>query len=416
MKARTLLPAIFIFSAVVALAAEPDKGLTVHEWGTFTSVQGSDGVQVPWNPFVAPELPLFVYDRGGPRLNGVGISFTKTSFMTRQRMETPVLYFYSDRALTADVAVRFPQGVITEWYPDKSAADPQQIVPGMVGAGASPALHWRQVQVLPPSADAAPLPTDNTGSHYYAARETDASLVRTTSGKKSETEKFLFYRGIASFTAPLTVKPVGDDAALISLRNTGAEELTNLFVYEVRADGRLAWINVPKLAPNQSQTADMSQAASTDANLLAAALRSALVREGLYEKEAAAMVKTWESSWFSERGVRVLYTLPRAWTDRTLPLAIQPAPKSIERVMVGRAEIITPQMEMTLLDKINRYVAAKPEERAKIVEETRDLGLGRFIDPVMIRVQGGEHSQDFFRLSWELVNSTRATPKAAAKL
>src|SRR5687768_4370340 len=68
-------------------------------------------------------------------------------------------------------------------------------------------------------------------------------------------------------------------------------------------------------------------------------VQEALVSEGLYEREATAMVKTWEDSWFGEQGLRVLYVLPRAWTDRTLPLSIEPKPKEIVRVMVGRAEM-----------------------------------------------------------------------------
>lgn len=449
MKTRILLPAIFIFTAAVALAADPDKGLIVHEWGTFTSVQGADGVQVYWNPFVAPELPKFVYDRHAPELG----STYKTGVVTRQRMETPVIYFYSDHALTADVAVRFPQGTVTEWYPDKSAVTPNQLMPTVISpnaipaqhlkdaqaapapanvvpggtyasilpiipaptVSAPPALHWKKVEILPPSADAASLPQENSGSHYYAARETDASLLRTMSDGKAETEKFLFYRGVASFVAPLTVKPVGD-AAQVSLTNSGPEELTNLFVYEVRADGRLAWMPVSKLAPGESQAVALSQAIDSGADSLAAALRSALVREGLYEKEAAAMVKTWESSWFNERGMRVLYTLPRAWTDRTLPLTVTPAPKSIERVMVARAEIITPQMEAALREKVDRYIAAKPEERAKIVDETRALGLGRFADVVMSRIRAGAHPQEYYQLSWQLLEAMRATPISAAKL
>lgn len=447
MKTRLFLPAIFIFSAAVAWAAEPDEGLTVHEWGTFTSVQGADGVQMSWNPLVAPELPKFVYDRtsssNGSRVNGVIVA-GKASMTTRQRMETPVLYFYSDRARSVDVAVRFPEGIVTEWYPDKSAVPPSlslsRLAPSAKDAVPSsalgklptaeeiagqpqgqaaplppPALHWKKVGILPPSADVAALPSENSGSHYYAARETDAALLRTTTDGKTETEKFLFYRGVASFVAPLTVKPSGDDAAHVSLTNSGAEELRNLFLYEVRPDGRLAWIAVSKLAPGESQSVALSQA-ETGGDKLMDLLRSALVREGLYEKEAAAMVKTWESSWFGERGVRVLYTLPRAWTDRALPLAITPAPKSIERVMVARAEVITPQMEIALREKMDRYVAAKPEERPRIVEETRALGLGRFIEAASTRARVGQHPPEYYQLSWELIQAARSAPKSAAKL
>src|SRR4051794_20528640 len=114
MKTCFLLPAIFIATAAAICAAQPDPGLTVHEWGTFTSVQGADGVQMSWNPLVAPELPEFVYDRtsssNGSRVKGVIVA-GKTSMATRQRMETPVLYFYSDLARSVDVAVRFPEGI-----------------------------------------------------------------------------------------------------------------------------------------------------------------------------------------------------------------------------------------------------------------------------------------------------------------
>lgn len=439
MKTFFLLPAIFVTIAAAVCAAEPDAGVTVHEWGTFTSVQGADGVQMPWNPLVAPELPKFVYDRHPPELGGT----FKLSFTTRQRMETPVLYFYSDRARSVDVAVRFPEGIVTEWYPDKSAVPPSPVRVNSIAAAkevssstppanlppadalagqlpgktvlAPMALHWKKVEILPPSAGAAALPLENAGSHYYAARETDASLLRTTTGGKTETEKFLFYRGVASFSTPLIVRPMGDDAAHVALTNSGAEELRNLFLYEVRVDGRLAWIAVPKLAPGESQTVALSQAEMGGDKLLDL-LRSALVHEGLYEKEAAAMVKTWESAWFGERGLRALYTLPRAWTDRTLPLAVTPPPKSIERVMVARAEIITPQMEIALREKMDRYVAARPEERPRIVEETRALGLGRFLEAASSRARVGQHPQEYYQLSRELIQAARSAPKSAAQL
>ena len=98
------------------------------------------------------------------------------------------------------------------------------------------------------------------------------------------------------------------------------------------------------------------------------------------------MVKTWESSWFGEKGLRVLYTLPREWTDRTLPLTITPAPHAVQRVMVARAEVITPEVERKLTDLIERYLPINVEARQQIVAETRALGLGRFLPPAMNRV------------------------------
>src|SRR5207248_8203947 len=115
----------------------------------------------------------------------------------------------------------------------------------------------------------------------------------------------------------------------------------------------------------------------------APALRKVLVAEGLYEPEAAAMVKTWDDSWFSEEGFRVLYILPRAWTDQTLPLTLTPAPRRAVRVMIGRAELITPAAETGLLAEMVRYAGNDEAGRAQAVENMRKLDLGRFTDAVI---------------------------------
>src|SRR5947199_138429 len=86
--------------------ADDSGNLIVHEWGTFTSFSGANGVPVP---FYAndEDLPDFVYR--SPRL--------KNDAPALVSMETPILYFYAERALTASVDVVFPRGRMTEWYP-----------------------------------------------------------------------------------------------------------------------------------------------------------------------------------------------------------------------------------------------------------------------------------------------------------
>ena len=39
---------------------------------------------------------------------------------------------------------------------------------------------------------------------------------------------------------------------------------------------------------------------------------------GLYDKEALAMVNTWQASWFGENGTRLLYLVPTKLTDKLL--------------------------------------------------------------------------------------------------
>src|SRR4029453_4578055 len=80
------------------------------------------------------------------------------------RMETPVIYFYGDRKQTMSVGVGFPSGLITEWYPR---------VRRTKRGG-----RWPGVTILPDAA-AVQLPHEGEPSHYYPARETDSTMLRS---------------------------------------------------------------------------------------------------------------------------------------------------------------------------------------------------------------------------------------------
>ena len=374
-----------------ALAA---PNYVAHEWGTFTSVQGADGVQMAWNPLSVTDLPSFVHDwpKSGPVDSKTARRqlVSKATSVTRQRMETPVIYFYADDALTVNVGVKFPQGTMTEWYP-------QANLPAKPSAEewfGPKSLRWDNVAVVPqelPSSSSASKrttaqpPNTEEPSHYYAARETDADLIRVN----GETEKFLFYRGVGEFQAPVTVAQAGADGQRISLKNTGAEELKHLFIYQVE-NGQARFLQVPRLEPGAQTevTIDRTgilQPTSDVRSRLGAAMVEALTEAGLYAAEARAMVKTWDDSWFGENGLRVLYLLPDAWTDRVLPLTLEPKPAQVTRVMVGRAELITPKMEADVQKEIARYSAGDELSKVQAVEAVRALGLGRFLEPAIRR-------------------------------
>jgi hypothetical protein len=128
------------------------------------------------------------------------------------------------------------------------------------------------------------------------------------------------------------------------------------------------------------------------------------------------MVNTWHDSWFSESGVRVLYTLPENWTDKTLPLAITPKPVSIKRVMVGRAEVITPQMEWNLLQKVVKFNSTDATTKSAAVKETIDLGLGRFAEPAMRRLVTRNNTAEFSRTAWGLLEAVSKVKPVQQKL
>ncbi len=424
MKTKLFVSVVTAIHLHFAASTQADEDYVAHEWGTFTSVQAADGIQIGWNPLIVSELPKFVYDRFSPARDGKRQRFSdiaaKSGFVTLQRMETPVIYFYSDKARRVNVSVDFPQGMVTEWYPQVRKPISAQ-KEGSLAVGPR-TIHWENVQILPSKRHEAlvsALPLDETGSHYYAARETDADFLQINAGdSKQETEKFLFYRGIGNFRAPLTVTQSGSDMEEIQLQNTSSEELRHFFIYTVRGKtGK--FLSVPKLAAGETRSIKVHPERNHSSlpalrKEIARQMRDALVREGLYEREAGAMVATWDDSWFAEQGVRVLYVLPSAWADRTLPLTLDPKPRELVRVMVGRAELITPTMEWDLMKQVVRFTERDGQLRARTVAETRNLGLGRFLEPAARLLMAKMPNPQFSQASWELIQAT-STPDREGK-
>ncbi|MGE3309717.1 MAG: hypothetical protein AB7O66_07085 [Limisphaerales bacterium] len=381
-------------------AAPRTAAFAVHEWGTFTSIQGSDGNPIPWNPFsTASDLPGFVFDRRNPTHNrdvlaGKGAAFLllglKDGRPWLQRMETPVIYFHSDKPLTVDVHVRFPDGVLTEWFPQVSGFGPAPAIAGVLPGSSDSHLRWNSVRVVPGGTRAAapsdtPLPGDSRPSHYFAARSGSDAIAEATQPFAPEVapqrDRFLFYRGAGDFAAPLRAGVDPDDRTL-RLSNLGPEPIGPLFIVRVRK-GATAFDSISSLAAGREASVPIPEVAEpSGAGTLGAAMRDSLTRAGLHRAEADAMIQTWNESWFGEGGVRVLYLLPEAWTDRVLPLELSPAPKSVVRVMVGRAELFTRAQESQVAEWIADYTSGNT---TWAVASLRSLDLGRFLEPAVTR-------------------------------
>jgi len=86
-------------------------------------------------------------------------------------------------------------------------------------------------------------------------------------------------------------------------------------------------------------------------------LQRALVADGLFADEAEGLLNTWEVSYFKSPGLRVFFLVPREWTDFYLPLETS-LPADINRVMVGRIELITSQQRKDLA-MISRFSIGK---------------------------------------------------------
>ena len=297
---------------VTSATRDPDT-LIAHEWGTFTSVAGENGEAIDWWTLGGPQdLPCFV-----ERLR----TLSKSDQGGTVRMETPVVYFYSPRQTTVDVTVRFHEGTITEWYPRATVSTFAKHTPHT--------LKWAGVKVRP--TPGAAFPREAAASHYYAARATDAAPVQVG----DQHEKFLFYRGVGRFASPLAARLTAENRVVVTIK--GREPLPAVILFENRG-GRLRYQARGSLV---GEAAVELPARTSDFNTLGAHLETVLIAQGLYVKEARAMIDTWRDSWFEE-GTRLFYIVPQSTIDAVLPLAITPRPSAIARVFVGRVELLTP--------------------------------------------------------------------------
>ena len=349
-----------------AVAKASKDSLIVHEWGTFTSIAGKDGVALEWRPLNgATDLPKFVHTMQSAT-SGLRHPQSKADLAATIRMETPVIYFYPKREMDVTASVQFPKGKITEWYPQ--ARD--------VGTG----INWGRIKVEPGAAFN--LAADYSDNHYFAARETDAAPVQicATTGKSIEQEKFLFYRGVGTFDLPVAVTLENNR---VSLRNSGKDPIGQLIVFENR-DDRIGFRAIDNFS---GVTTIDRPALDKNVDSVIKQLRQALIAAGLYDKEADAMLKTWRNSWF-EPGMRVFYILPRSATDAVLPIEIDPRPEQLVRVLVGRTEVITPEMEKSVKEKISLLNDASPKVRAEAAAAIQKYG--RFSEPILKRIVENE--------------------------
>jgi hypothetical protein len=384
---------VFAVAVVIALSFSllpvsakqlPENDITVHEWGTFTSIAGPDGSSMDWLPLTgSTDLPSFVEHFREVAFKG-GLRGTT-------RMETPVLYFYSPRETAVSVNVSFAKGLITEWYPHADSANPTLTNRdySLYDKKSPGAIAWNSVHIDPHGST--DFPSDNSENHYFAARNTSSAslLVETPSGPQRE--KFLFYRGVSAFAAPINATVAADST--IHLQNQLSEEIPAAILVERRG----AQLGYRMLGPLRDQAGYASPELSASLNSLFTDLEGILISQGLFPDEAHAMLETWKNSWFEE-GSRLIYIVPRRFVDSVLPLRIAPAPSTTARVFVGRLELITPATERAVesafasndqitLAKYNRFL--EPILSTMIQKSTdpvRKEQLWRYLQDVSVKL------------------------------
>jgi hypothetical protein len=364
------LAALSLGSALAGASACPvcvpgvsADGYAVHEWGTFTTLSASDGRPLGGLYVDATRLPAFV--GGVPFFNYDSAQGWASLGKLRNvtvKMETPVLYFYSQKERDVDVKVRFNGGTISQWYPQcyVCEADPSGRSVDFAKEPYAGRIGWR-AKVLAPGGTPLPYSTAASGqetAEWTAPRDVPSNRLR---GEKGEIEQFLFYRGLGNF--PSTVKLAFSDDSTFTVANDGDEDLPWVMVYDrdylpgnmppaavwfqgpLKAHAKAPLKRSPAYSPDNP--ASFSDAYAKGAAAMDSLLNH-MVAAGLTLPEGRALLNTWYNGYFIEGGLKAFWILPRAMVDRILPLDITPAPDVLERVIVGRSEILPPPFERIL--------------------------------------------------------------------
>ncbi|MBC7537968.1 MAG: hypothetical protein H7281_04055 [Bacteriovorax sp.] len=392
-------------------AANASSTYNVHEWGTFTSLVGSDGTRQEGMFHEDEVLPSFVHNFGEqlPRLglmafatlptfpplqrllptptptptppphrncgqhSKVGCDFLEGQSIT-QKMETPVLYFHSDVPLRVTVDVGFPTGIISQTYPAPVLSRP------LANPGVSLTSGFARFNVEVLTKTELMPPVVERGNIYAHARAVDANTIKSN----NEVEKFIFYRGLGKFETKLLITSHNGN---ISVKNNTLNISknfipraflvdTNEFGGAILSIGSFVGGKIKHISDKDIQSLkNHHQEFSIFAASAKALLTKSLVSEGLNLDEALAMVNTWEHGYFRTPGLRVLYILNRDEVENILPMTITPAPQVLNRVFVGRIEVLRDVEENQILAQI---LLEK--------ESFNVMSLGRFAPSIISRV------------------------------
>ena len=371
--------------------AASSSELVVHEWGTFTSLQGSNGEAQEGMYHEDEPLPSFVHGRDplnerpapvpfptrprppGRPCHGKCFEFAPTpdnGFTVTQKMETPVLYFYSPTEQHVRVDVGFPLGIISQYYPKPVEFSPAI---GSVRSISGGSVRF-EVDLVKGQL---PVPYASPRSVYLPARKVASNFLHSG----SENENLIFYRGLGNFTTGFQATSQGGGLTLV---NNDVEKIRAAFLVNVTADGgsiqplgeipasggRIA-VSAQKILELRNSTMATRYFLRLAERQLTASLRAS----GLFADESEAMTNTWKTGYFLTPGLRVLYILSRQETDQILPISVQPQPKELVRTLVGRVEVLLDTDEAALVQRVRA-------ER----ERFQPLDLGRFEESKLRRL------------------------------
>lgn len=353
-----------VFSLSTTALASP-SALTVHEWGTLSSVVASDGTFLEGCQHEEIGTANFIHsleeqnpDMGiGPMTQGFPGTWVRDSGEVRKLYNAPItqrfdgsfLNFYQEENLKntqATIEVHFPYGSFSQWYPQNHAADEDLSLD-------SGYLYWN-VELLDEEKGGklkTPVPPS-----WKALRESSSNPLESNPDGEIESEAFLHYRGLGNFKIPISLTADREHLYIHNQNEVQAFSKILILNYDPSTQsGNLRRLST--LKPGEKVSLKRNSIASYAAphSLYLEEAHRILKKDFLHElsqEEANAMLQNIQDSYLLSPGLRVLYVLPKEWLETFVELRINPEPQKTTRVLLGRIEIFLPEEEEALMEKI----------------------------------------------------------------
>jgi hypothetical protein len=269
------------------------------------------------------------------------------------------------------VTVGFPDGVVSQWFPSAQSFEPALGTAAISGGS----MTWH-AQLVPGLGG---FPAVDPDDVWAPSRNVASLPVRIG----NEAEQFIFYRGLGTFDTPLRVVSEADGD--LTVINDSPDAISAAFLLHLHEPGGIV-VPLGGIGP-RSQKGDITipfggkEHVAAYVETASATVQAALEADGLYADEAKAMVDTWSHSYFRTPGLRILYVVPHAWTERLLPLELSPAPDELVRTLVGRIEVLTPDAESQAVSAVAEHATGAATADQVVAD------LGRFAEPKLRRAR-----------------------------
>ena len=254
------------------------------------------------------------------------------------------------------MTVKSPDGRPTAWSPQADAYAPEPQFGKGIPAGPEALVPKNGLLSWKLTLDPAPREFREATGWWKTARNVDAVAVC----REKQSEKFLFYDGLADFNPGAEVDWKKDGT--VTIRNRSRDPFPSVIAIRVK-DGACSFAT-STLAKDASETLTLGKGTPD----IAAALK------GLYKKEADSLVEIWTEEFLKADGVRVLVFLAREATERLLPMEIAPAPKELVRVLIVHLECLDDERIRRIRAWIADFASSEIEPRDFAAKKLRELG------------------------------------------